>query len=832
MIKVEELHIFEFRGIKKLNLNLNRRNFAVCGANGTGKSGVVDALEFVLAGTISRLTGKGRGDISVKVHGAHVDCQSDLEKAAVEAVVWIPSLNRTVRARRTVKAPSVLKLTPDSPEARKVFRKLEAHPEFALSRREIIRFVLAEPGQRAKDVQALLKLDELEALRLRLQRIANAAASTSKKALTDRNAAGAVLARAMDIAEVADPLVLEAANMRRAVLGLAPLPELGSAASLREGMASVNGKQASRVIKAVAKVDVAAATASLNSRVGDDFAALLEEAKAATCALQVDEAMLNAVVRDDFLKTALELYDGEVCPACDTPKSLEEFGSTIGRKRAKLEEVRSLRERAERAIAPLSAAIEVDLALARTVYPDAKLLLDEAELKVLADHGLALKAAAAQLRAFLPLSLTLGVLEELASQTAAIESFGRLETLIDGLPEPSDQDAAQEYLIAAQHRLEAFRKASATAEVAEDRAFKARRVFDLFKLTSDTALEGVYAEVQRDFADLYRRINSDDEGAFEAKLDPTLGRLGFGVDFYGRGFFPPGAYHSEGHQDSMGLCLYLALMRHLLGSGFTFTVLDDVLMSVDAGHRREVSKLLRAEFPDTQFVLTTHDKAWLKFMGTTKLVEPKDTVHFRKWTVADGPTVWAKGDVWDEIRSLASGDDVSGAAALLRRSLEHMASEFCQALRVKVEFSVDGHHDLGDLLDPAINQLRSLYKEARVAADSWKASDRIEAIRRLEKALEETASLAKVEQWQINRTVHYNEWANLHRDEFLAVVNAFHALCVLFECDACGVPIEVSPPRGSREYIQCLCGEVKFSFMKKPKERPATSSPAVSRALS
>lgn len=818
MIKVESLTIFEFRGIKELTLPLNRRNFAVCGPNGTGKSGVVDALEFVLAGTISRLTGRGRGDLSVKGHGAHVDCQDTPEKAFVEAVVWIPSLDRSVKARRTVKAPSTLKLTPDSPEARAVFRQLEAHPEIALSRREIIRFVLAEPGQRAKDVQALLKLDELELVRTRLQKIANAADATRKRTVTDRDTAGTDLARAMGIAGTTDPMILEAANKRRTLVGLAPLQTLGTETSLREGLATVDGKQASCVNKAVAKVDVAAAAASLRSRSEETFSSLAAEARAATCALQADEAMLNAVVRDDFLKTALELHDGEVCPACDTPKSFEEFGTIIGGKRSKLEAVKALRERAERAITPIHDALEADLASARSIYPHARHLFDEAELKVVAGHGTALKAAADALKAFLPIDATLGVLEDLAPPPAIIASLERLGALIGALPEPSEQDAAQEYLINAQNRLETFRKASAAAGTAEDRATRARKVFDLYKLTSDAALEKVYEDVQSDFADLYRRINADDEAAFEAKLAPSLGKLGFGVDFYGRGFFPPGAYHSEGHQDSMGLCLYLALMRHLLGSGFTFVVLDDVLMSVDAGHRREVSKLLRVEFPETQFVLTTHDKAWLKFMGTTKLVEPKDTVHFRKWTVADGPTIWAKGDVWTEIRTLANDDDVPGAAALLRRSLEHLSSEFCQALRAKVTFSVDGHYDLGDLLDPAIDQMKTLYKDARVSADSWKDAERVAAIQQREKAFDEAASLAKVEQWQINPSVHYNEWANLQKDEILAVVDAFHGLCVLFECDACG-PIEVSPGRGSREYIQCLCGKVKFSFLKKPKEK-------------
>ena len=70
----------------------------------------------------------------------------------------------------------------------------------------------------------------------------------------------------------------------------------------------------------------------------------------------------------------------------------------------------------------------------------------------------------------------------------------------------------------------------------------------------------------------------------------------------------------------MGLCLYLALMRHLQKDGFTFAVLDDVLMSVDTGHRREVCALFKKEFPNTQFILTTHDPIWLRHMKSEGLI--------------------------------------------------------------------------------------------------------------------------------------------------------------------------------------------------------------------
>lgn len=52
MIKVESVKIEEFRGIRDLTINLGGKNYAICGPNGTGKSGIVDALEFGLTGSI------------------------------------------------------------------------------------------------------------------------------------------------------------------------------------------------------------------------------------------------------------------------------------------------------------------------------------------------------------------------------------------------------------------------------------------------------------------------------------------------------------------------------------------------------------------------------------------------------------------------------------------------------------------------------------------------------------------------------------------------------------------------------------------------------------
>ena len=68
MIKLESAHIEEVRGIRKLDIDFRGETFAISGPNGTGKSGVIDAIEFGLTGK-SAADGKGNQRALRSEHG-------------------------------------------------------------------------------------------------------------------------------------------------------------------------------------------------------------------------------------------------------------------------------------------------------------------------------------------------------------------------------------------------------------------------------------------------------------------------------------------------------------------------------------------------------------------------------------------------------------------------------------------------------------------------------------------------------------------------------------------------------------------------------------------
>ena len=162
MIYLKTVQIEEFRGIRKLGLDLEGNSFGICGPNGTGKSGVVDSIEFCLTGDVTRLSGQGSSGLSVRAHAPPVDQNTSPEKANVTISAEIPTLKKTVTLHRSVKTPNKLKITPNDDDVKAVINELETHPEFALSRREIIKYIITPPGKRSEDVQNLLRLDHLK----------------------------------------------------------------------------------------------------------------------------------------------------------------------------------------------------------------------------------------------------------------------------------------------------------------------------------------------------------------------------------------------------------------------------------------------------------------------------------------------------------------------------------------------------------------------------------------------------------------------------------------------------------------------------------------------
>jgi hypothetical protein len=535
--------------------------------------------------------------------------------------------------------------------------------------------------------------------------------------------------------------------------------------------------------------------------------------------LEADPTLLAALQRRSFIEKGLSFVDGPVCPLCDAPwQNTDELREHLKAKLLKSEEARKLQESL---LKNGTIIVERIIGVAGLLAPVLKLAQGQgdqnfAQLLTLWKADLEdLKTKLATVDRITGLKKRLER-DWLAIPEALPKSLTAFNDTLNAKPDQTAMLDAQTFLTTAQIRLSDYREAMRASKAADIARLSAKAAYDTYCAVLEDELNALYDKVQKDFSTFYRAINEDDESKFTAKFTPSEGSLGLDVNFYERGLFPPAAYHSEGHQDGMGVCLYLALMKQLFGDRFTFSLLDDVVMSVDAEHRYQFCKLLKTHFPDTQFIITTHDRLWAEQMKSAGLVTAKTSVAFHSWTIDSGPLVESDNEIWDDIAGALGKGKVEAAAAALRRHLEYVSRLLADQLGASPPFRADGKYELGQMLPSVLKRMKEIWGKAAEAAQSWgKAADKKTAVEK--KTLLTTCNGgANVEQWAVNTAVHYNAWANFGKRDFEPVVTAFKELLGCFRCESCESWIYVTP-RVSPETLRCACSAINFNLKARPK---------------
>jgi hypothetical protein len=215
----------------------------------------------------------------------------------------------------------------------------------------------------------------------------------------------------------------------------------------------------------------------------------------------------------------------------------------------------------------------------------------------------------------------LAVLEEAAARRAALER-------------------GREELARLENDLARFTAESAHAQ----RAFALADVaFRTFNRTKNAEIQRVYDDLRADLARMYGVLHpGEGHGAVAIEMDPRKrGSSDLRMDFYGREDEDPRAFASEGHLDSLGLCIFLAFARRF-NADWPLLVLDDVVATVDAAHKVRVARLLLDEFGDRQLFITTHDSRW--FRELQRLQEETGHTDMRNlaiesWSLETGPRI-------------------------------------------------------------------------------------------------------------------------------------------------------------------------------------------------
>lgn len=185
------------------------------------------------------------------------------------------------------------------------------------------------------------------------------------------------------------------------------------------------------------------------------------------------------------------------------------------------------------------------------------------------------------------------------------------------------------------------------------------------------------AAISGDFAKLYQSIHPGEKiETIRLYLHPNKkASAQFDGTLFGKEDASPVAYLSESHLDTLGLCLFLALEKRE-NAEKTVLFLDDAIASVDEAHMERLYQLLLDEAPNFHHVIISSHYQPLRFKFRWGILTQKkvEFLELGAWTLERGPSL-LKGPS-SEVRFLRryvqEGEHASAIASTAGVVLEHI----------------------------------------------------------------------------------------------------------------------------------------------------------------
>jgi hypothetical protein len=744
MIRLKKLKAKACRGILDgPDLDFGRDGIVLAGDNGTGKSSYIDALEKVLTGRCGSLDTGDQG-LSWSKQGKNVASKAPPE---IELVV----ANGATDCAITQDGPA-----PNCNGSIQPMLTAARRQSFLLRRRTLLAFINAKPADRYRAVADFLRLERFNEFEGKIKTFLTTCQNEIAAHKRIKQIEEIALRQQLTISPattVDEERCMETINATLGTVGLSPIVDIQSIPG--------RAREVDRQLAAFSKIEEVQKlqllrTLTMEVPALDDLERLAITYRKARQTAVTEETKLKGNFYQQVLEEGSEwIRAGSLkqCPLCESAIDPVNVIKRVQQRLNEHKELSKLRASQDIARANFTKAVTGSadaLVRIKSKWSDAM----GSDLPNLAQSLIDLLNRIAAMHAVLAepsvIEKDARELTSAASQSVLASLLTAIDSKLKGYPSADTYQRLAKAKAALQAVLIHWKKI-AVADTHIDRLENARsqlqRVLELAEKARKKAVQHVLDKIGTRADEYFQKIHPG-ESIGNPKLKVTergTASIDLSCVFHKKSGDPRGCY-SEGHVDSLGLCIFLAIRRfhYEQDPALSLLVLDDVLHSVDGEHRMATAKLILKEFADHQIVITTHDPLWFENLKAVARVADRNFSYHRiaGWSLSTGP-IW--GDHLSDYEWLVSTEAITAQTAdrLIKagRLLEQVLQNLCDRLSVAVPFSLRGLYTLDPLWTSFLPRAK---KNKEFYAAAGKELDKIEELRGLR-------NLAGA---------HYNQWAN------------------------------------------------------------------------
>ncbi len=783
-MKIKTVKISNFRGIPNLVLELGGKSLLVGGENGTGKSSIVDSLEYFFLGKIEHL--KGTKGITFNKHAPNV--YSNLDDLKIELVFNPGSIN----LRRS---------NADIPEPPKQFKKAFETAEegnFILRRNQLLNFIFCKPKERHNALLSLFRGEKVYSYeeefdlaykhfkdKLRTKKITKSknfkklakilkspidsvddCYSILNEKILDSNLNIPLIKQPKDfdislkhLKEIGAEEIIEVSQNLLKIKLLSDKSffqehELENFNHLREELASLKEKE---YIKEIQIMKLLQASIPLFETFVDDKCPLCEQI--------IDRIILQERI-DERLIDLVELSKQDK----SIRRKLNKFVNSFKEKSKSLNKLKKKLEDFD-IFLPEKTKFEItvdEISNISKEFGEIEFSLDELELEVLDRTILNLN------------SIKLEIENRLNNELKEISLSENYQKIYD----------ISNMILKVQNQISIIKEDEEEIKSLSKRGETANNLLNIFSDIKNRNVQEIYNRIQSDIDDYYKTLHPNEvHKGIKLQIEKIQkGSTSIKIKSFNENDEDPRAYLSEGHLDSLGLCIFLAFIKNF-NKDCSLILLDDVVTTIDSKHRENICKILFEDFKDKQMIITTHDQIWYEQIRANQrkygLEGSFVNLDIIGWNEKSGPIIRPFKPNLEKIETLLKDNEKSLVASETRRYLEWLLEEMCITTKSAVPIKRIKRYTVSELMNPLIKRVKNIISDENTK----------ENIESKFKDLESTILMG-------NLLTHNNLFAeNYSIHEIRKFYEAVKNLHLCFQCESCGSLLGYS---SEFKFLRCL----------------------------
>ncbi len=709
--RIKNISIHKFRGIVDTNISLESKNLLLKGDNGTGKSSIVDAFEYFFTGDLRHIS-EVKG-MSIKQHAPHVNFSSEDIKIEIE-------FNEGINLLKTYKED------PNPPSMIENYFTIAREQKFILRRFELLKFIIQTPGNKFKAIVEMIGIEDLEKVDEQLRLTFNDYSNKLEKLQSDYKKVINSISKLMDATIVDEDHIFTTLNstlVDNMYPKLSSLDDLGSYIKENFRIVIQMGESFSikKILNEIILLSGRLYLEEQNFKKAREITSLRQN-------LQNNIILINRKLQQ-FLKIGLIIFEDKTTNLCPFCEQAVDPGELINRLKDRISEF----EPFSKEMAQLDSSIDYLKASLEELIDNITTILKEIpEFEDLKIFKLSVNTMVGSLKSFISKYLDK---EDIISKVEVEQLEHINKDLLDfsqklreycttknGGVGMTVQEEKGYKIFSQLNGLQLMYMELKKVEKEKNKTFRrydiAKNIYTTFTETKKDRINEVFQSLKDDIRSFYMYIHPDDPHKnIDLMLDPKKrASIILTIDSFDKENQDPRAFTSEGHLDSLGICIFLAFVKKF-NEGLPLIVLDDVITTVDANHREQLAKLLLTEFLDHQLIITTHDGIWYK-----QLCENQQAFGVKKkycnmsiidWDINCGPGFAEYKNLWEKVIECFNRGDFDVAGFLTRRYMEWVLKEICLKMRAQIEFKTDGRYTVEELFISAHSRMKRLCSRIR-----------------------------------------------------------------------------------------------------------------------